>query len=96
MELQKDPEKQQILRLFVSAHEFARPYAAPPGIPADRAAALVAAFDATTRDPAFIAEAAKHQMEVAPVSGARLASMLDELYTTPAAILARARTAIAR
>ena len=34
MELTKDPEKLQILKLFVSAHEFARPYAAPPGIPA--------------------------------------------------------------
>jgi tripartite-type tricarboxylate transporter receptor subunit TctC len=96
MELQNDPEKQQILRLFVSAHEFARPYAAPPGIPADRAAALVSAFDATTRDPAFIAEAGKHQMEVAPVSGRSLQGMLDELYATPEPVLAKARIAISR
>jgi tripartite-type tricarboxylate transporter receptor subunit TctC len=96
MELQNDPEKQQILKLFVSAHEFARPYAAPPDIPPDRAAALVAAFDATTRDPDFIAEAAKHQMEVAPVSGRRLADMLVELYRTPEPILVKARAAISR
>ncbi len=69
MELTKDPEKLQILKLFVSAHEFARPYAAPPGIPADRAAALIAAFEATMKDEGFLAETAKHQMEVAPVSG---------------------------
>ena len=37
--------------------------------PADRAAALIAAFDATMKDPEFLAEAGKHQMEVAPVSG---------------------------
>ena len=42
MELTKDPEKLQILKLFVSSHELARPFAAPPGIPADRAAALIA------------------------------------------------------
>ena len=96
MELTKDPEKLQILKLFVSAHEFARPYAAPPDIPADRAAALVSAFEATVKDPEFIAEASRHQMEVAPVSGKRLAQMLADLYTTPEDILAKARVAISR
>jgi tripartite-type tricarboxylate transporter receptor subunit TctC len=96
MDLTKDPEKLQILKLYVSSHEFARPFAAPPGIPPDRAAALIAAFEATTKDPAFLAETAKHQMEVAPVSGKRLAGMLAELYQTPKNVLAKARAAIAR
>jgi tripartite-type tricarboxylate transporter receptor subunit TctC len=96
MDLTKDPEKLQILKLYVSAHEFARPFAAPPGIPSDRAAALVAAFEATTKDPAFLAETAKHQMEVAPVSGTRLSDMLAELFATPEPILAKARAAIGR
>ena len=96
MELTSDPEKLQILKLFVSAHEFARPYAAPPEIPADRAAALVAAFEATMKDTAFLAETAQHQMEVAPVSGKKLAQMLAELYTTPESVLAKARLAISR
>ena len=71
-------------------------YATPPDIPADRAAALVAAFDATTKDAEFLAETAKHKMEVAPVGGKRLADMLAELYATPEAILVKARAAIAR
>jgi tripartite-type tricarboxylate transporter receptor subunit TctC len=96
MELTKDPEQLQILKLFVSAHEFARPYAAPPGIPADRAAALIAAFEATMKDEGFLADTAKHQMEVAPVSGTKLAGMLAELYKTPEAVLAKARSLIAR
>ena len=96
MELTKDPEKLQILKLFVSAQELARPFAAPPGLPADRAAALVAAFDATMKDPDFLAETAKHQMEVAPVSGKKLAEMLAEIYTTPEDILAKARIAMTR
>jgi tripartite-type tricarboxylate transporter receptor subunit TctC len=96
MELTNDRENLQILKLFVSAHEFARPYAAPPDIPADRAGALIAAFETTTKDPAFLAETAQHQMEVAPVSGKRLAEMLAELYRTPEPILAKARIAIAR
>ena len=96
MDLTKDPEKRQILKLFVSAHDFARPFAAPPNIPEDRAAALIAAFDATTKDVDFLAETSKHQMEVAPVSGKRLAAMLVELSTTPEAVLTKARAAIAR
>jgi tripartite-type tricarboxylate transporter receptor subunit TctC len=96
MGLTNDREKQQILKLFVSAHEFARPFAAPPDIPADRAAALVAAFDATTKDPEFVAEANRHQMEVAPVGGKRLADMLADLYRTPDDIRAKARAAITR
>jgi tripartite-type tricarboxylate transporter receptor subunit TctC len=96
MDLTKDPEKLQILRLFVSAHDFARPFAAPPNIPEDRAAALIAAFDATTKDADFLAETAKHQMEVAPVSGKKLAAMLAEFSTTSEAILIKARAAIAR
>ena len=51
MDLTNDPEKLQILKLFVSAHEFARPYAAPPDIPAERATALITAFEATTKEP---------------------------------------------
>jgi tripartite-type tricarboxylate transporter receptor subunit TctC len=93
MELTNDPEKKQILKLFVSAHEFARPYAAPPGVPEDRAQALIAAFDATTKDHDFVAEANRHQMEVAPVSGKRLADMLAELYGTSEEIRVKARSA---
>jgi tripartite-type tricarboxylate transporter receptor subunit TctC len=96
MELTKDPEKLQILKLFVSSHELARPYAAPPGIPSDRAAALIAAFEATMKDAGFLADTAKHQMEVAPVSGKKLADMLAEIASTPEPILAKARAAIAR
>jgi hypothetical protein len=96
IELTSDREKLQILKLFVSAHEFARPYATPPEIPADRAAALIGAFDATMKDADFLAETARHQMEVAPVSGKRLAGMLAELYITPEDVLAKARTAISR
>ena len=56
-DLTSDPEKQQILKMFVATHDFARPFAAPPGIPDDRKAALIAAFDATMKDPEFLAEA---------------------------------------
>ena len=49
---------------------MARPFAAPPGIPRDRAAALIAAFDATMKDPDYLADAKKSRIDVNPVSGA--------------------------
>ena len=69
MDLTKDKEKLQILKLILAAQEMARPFAAPPGIPADRKAALVAAFDATMKDPEYLAEAKKLNIDVNPVSG---------------------------
>ena len=48
-----------------------RPFLAPPGIPEDRKAALIKAFDATMRDPAFLEDAAKQRLEIAPTDGAR-------------------------
>ena len=74
MEQTKDAEKLQILKLFLAAQEMARPFAAPPGIPADRKAALVAAFDATMKDPEFLADAKKLDIDVNPVSAPRAAS----------------------
>ncbi|CAN0025938.1 unnamed protein product [Phaeothamnion confervicola] len=89
-------EKQQILKLFVATHDFARPFAAPPGIPADRRDALIAAFDATMKDPEFLAEAKRRDMDVVPVSASALNAMLAEFYATPKDVLTKAAAAIAR
>jgi tripartite-type tricarboxylate transporter receptor subunit TctC len=51
MDMTQDKEKLQILKLILAAQEMARPFAAPPGIPADRKAALAKAFDDTMKDP---------------------------------------------
>jgi tripartite-type tricarboxylate transporter receptor subunit TctC len=91
-----DSEKQQILKLFVATQEFARPFAAAPDIPADRHAALVAAFEATLKDPEFLAEAKRRSMEIAPVNAKEINEMLAELYATPKDVLAKAAAAIAR
>jgi tripartite-type tricarboxylate transporter receptor subunit TctC len=94
MDQTKDPEKAQILKLFVATHQFARPFAAPPDIPADRRQALIAAFDATVKDPEFLAEAQRRDMEVAPVTAKAMSDMLVELYATPKDVLAKAAAVI--
>ena len=96
IDLTQDREKQQILKLFVTTHDFARPFAAPPDLPPDRKAALIAAFDATMKDPEFLAETKQRDLEVEPVHAKALDNMLAELYATPKEVLAKAATAISR
>jgi tripartite-type tricarboxylate transporter receptor subunit TctC len=73
---------------------MARPFAAPPGIPADRKAALVAAFEATAKDPELLAEAQKLNLDVNPVSGGQLDALLADAYATPKEVIAKAAKAM--
>jgi tripartite-type tricarboxylate transporter receptor subunit TctC len=86
--------QRQIMKLVLSRQTMGRPFMAPPGVPADRAAALRAAFDATMKDPEFIAEAKLRGQEVNPVSGAALDKLLAELYATPKDVIAETKAAI--
>jgi tripartite-type tricarboxylate transporter receptor subunit TctC len=95
-ELTTDPEKLQILKVFLTSQEMARPFTAPPGIPADRQAALTAAFDATMEDPEFLAEAKKLNLDINPLSGKEITRLMQELYATPKAIVEKAAHAAAK
>jgi len=86
--------QRQIMKLVLSRQTMGRPFMAPPGVPADRAKALREAFDATMKDPEFLAEAKLRGQEVNPVSGAALDQMLAELYATPKDVIAETKAAI--
>jgi tripartite-type tricarboxylate transporter receptor subunit TctC len=90
LEIVKDPHKKRVLTLILMRQETGRPVAAPPDTPADRLAALRRAFDATMKDPAFIAEAAKLQLEIEPMTGPAIQKMLTEAFATPKNIVAEA------
>jgi tripartite-type tricarboxylate transporter receptor subunit TctC len=85
MDLAKNEEQRTILKLIFGRQVMGRPFAAPPGVPKDRADALRKAFAETMADPAFLAEAEKAKLEVTPVSGETIASLVQEVYanTTP-------------
>jgi len=70
---------------------MARPFFAPPGVPADRIAILRKAFDAAMRDPALIEEAAKQRLELMPMQGAEMEALVAKLYALPQPVLERAR-----
>jgi hypothetical protein len=89
-------DQRQILRLVFSRQEFAWPFAAPPDIPADRALALRNAFAATLKDPEFLADAQKIQIDVNPISADAVERLIGELYAAPEPALAKLRTILAQ
>jgi tripartite-type tricarboxylate transporter receptor subunit TctC len=94
-DLTDDLEKKQMLYLHVAPQGMGRPFAAPPDIPADRKAALINAFDATMKDPEFLAAAAKEGLDVSPMTGSEIDELLKQLYAMPPDIIAKAAKAIA-
>jgi tripartite-type tricarboxylate transporter receptor subunit TctC len=93
-DLVKTPEQSQIIKLLLVSQAMARPFAAPPDIPAERKAALLSAFDATMKDDDFLAEAKKLSFDVRPVDAPTIDKMLAEVYQTPKDVIARATKAI--
>jgi tripartite-type tricarboxylate transporter receptor subunit TctC len=90
-DLAKTPEEKQLVELIVSGTQLGRPLATTPNVPADRLAALRAAFVATMKDPEFQAEAAKLNFEVNPVDGVAMQKVVGKILSTPKAIGQRAK-----
>jgi tripartite-type tricarboxylate transporter receptor subunit TctC len=66
---------------------MARPFAAPPGVPEERARALQAAFLAVHRDPKFLDEAQKLGLDISPVGAADVVRNIEQLTQAPAGVL---------
>jgi len=71
-----------LIELTEQPYAMARPFAAPPEVPQDRAQALQAAFLATHTDPRYLEEAAKLKIDVSPVSGADVLEMVERIART--------------
>jgi tripartite-type tricarboxylate transporter receptor subunit TctC len=90
LDLVADPAARRVLELILIRQEMGRPLAAPPGVPAERLAALRAAFAATMRDADFLAEAQRFQLEVDPLGGEAVGKLLAGAYAAPRDVVARA------
>jgi len=90
-ELVASDEDRRVVELIISGPYLGTPLAFGGGVPTDRVEVMRAAFDATMRDPEFLAEAEKLKIEVSPVSAADLQAVVSRVLNTPAALAARAR-----
>jgi len=90
-ELAKNEEDRQVLAFISADTGITRAFVTTPGTPPERVAALRRAFDATMKDPAFLAEAQKTNMDISPSSGEAAQAVAEAIANTPPAIVARAK-----
>jgi len=83
------------VKLVVARLEFGRPFFVPPGVPAVRVNALRQAFEATVKDAAFLADAARAKIDIDPLNGEAVQALVEEVAKTPADVVARVRAALA-
>ena len=95
VDLVSKPEDRQLLELMVGPGAMARPFVAPPGLPASKATLLRRAFDATMQDPEFRAEAARLQADLAPTAGEDVQKLVARLYATPRPVIDRVKKLLA-
>jgi tripartite-type tricarboxylate transporter receptor subunit TctC len=93
-ELARTEDDRKTIELVFSQGVFGRPYILPPNVPADRVAALRKAFIAALDDKALRAEAAKMQLDVDPISGGDLQTLVSNIYATPQHLVEQARRAL--
>jgi tripartite-type tricarboxylate transporter receptor subunit TctC len=91
-DLLKNEQDRQLFKLIMGPWTYGRGMVAPPGTPAERVAALRAAFKGMVADPEFLGEAKRINMEVQPLEPAVIDKLLDEIFRTPPAVVARAQT----
>jgi tripartite-type tricarboxylate transporter receptor subunit TctC len=88
-ELTDDPKKLALIKFAEAPFFMALPLVAPPDVPPDRAAALQAAFMATTKDPAFLQDANKLSLDVSPIDGDAVRKLIEEMQQTPKDVIAQ-------
>ena len=84
-------EQRSIVDLVFSGCALGRPLAITPGVPADRVAALRAAFDQAVKDPEFLADARVANFDVDPIHGVDMQNTIGRILDVPPALAAKAR-----
>ena len=89
IDLVQGEDNKALVRAYVNVIDMGRPLVAGPKVPTDRVAALRRAFDSTMKDPAFIDEAQKQQIDLGAISGEELQVMVGEVTHLDPAVIGR-------
>jgi tripartite-type tricarboxylate transporter receptor subunit TctC len=90
LDLATTPQDRQVTQLILANLAMSRPFVAPPGVPPERIKALRDAFDATAKDPAFLAAAQKAGRDISVYTAIEIDALLKESYAVPEAVIQRA------
>jgi len=95
VELARNDEERQILRAVMNATEIGTAFFTAPSVPSDRVETLRHAFDATMKDPEFLAEAQRTKLTIGPLPGEELQKLVSEVSALSPALLEKVRAAYA-
>jgi tripartite-type tricarboxylate transporter receptor subunit TctC len=82
-ELARTDKDRNLIEILEVPYQLSRPFAAPPGVPEDRAKALVKAFMETHKDPGYLEEAKNGNFDVSPIDGAEVLRLINQIARTP-------------
>ena len=85
MDFMTTAEQKQLAEVVFSRQTMGRPFAIPPGVPAERVQALRDAFDKTVKDAAFLEDAKKAKQELNPKGGKEIQTIVEKIFQTPQA-----------
>jgi tripartite-type tricarboxylate transporter receptor subunit TctC len=92
----KDADDKKVLEFHFKQTVLGRPFAASPNVPADRLNALRAAFLATMKDPEFLADAKKLNLDIDVATADEVSRVLAEFARYPKSVIDKAKAAIGR
>jgi len=94
MEFAKNDSDRGVLELIFARQDMGYPVVAPPGVPPERMAVLRKAFEATMRDPEYLADGKKQHLEAEFMRGTEIEALIKRVNASPPEVIARAVKAI--
>lgn len=95
LEMARDDEARTVIEFMTSSSQMGQSYVAPPGVPGPILDALRKAFDATMRDPDFVAELQRGSIEFNPASGQELTEIVATTMNVPKSAIDRYQAVVA-
>jgi hypothetical protein len=83
VDLAPNATARSVFELVTITGELGRPFLTSPDVPADRVKALRDAFDATMKDPEFLADAEKAQKEIHPIHWKEMDELVKRVLNAP-------------
>jgi tripartite-type tricarboxylate transporter receptor subunit TctC len=88
-DLAKSEDDRRAIEFLYAGQGIGRPFFAPPGLAPEVHKLMRTAFDATMKDPEFIAEARQRKLTLAPEDGTYMEQLIRRIYATPRPIVER-------
>lgn len=83
LDFAKNPEDKAALEFLYAGQSIGRPFVAPPDLPPEVLKMLREAFNATMKDPEFVAEVKQQKLDLLPATGEELEALIKRIYATP-------------